>query len=93
MTPTKLPKSICPGCGYVMDAASSILKEKDRPDPGSFSICFNCAAIGIYDQTLHVRAATDEEVTDLLNSPVGLKCLLARRDIRNRGPLPIKRKA
>lgn len=48
---TRTPATLCPHCGYAMDAASSMQGEA-VPDPGDWSICLRCAGVLQFDATL-----------------------------------------
>ena len=45
--------------------------DPDRPQPGNFSICLHCGALGIYTQDLHVRDLPAEEFA-AMDVPAGV---------------------
>jgi hypothetical protein len=57
----RVPEMKCPSCGYVMDTAACLSKEKRKPQPGDFSICAKCADITIFTKT-GIRAAEDADI-------------------------------
>ncbi len=59
-TYTDLPTSICPHCGYEMNAASNADGSDAQPEPGAISVCVNCQAILEFDVDLNLIALTDE---------------------------------
>ncbi|BAS57891.1 hypothetical protein NIES2135_27320 [Leptolyngbya boryana NIES-2135] len=59
-----LPKSACPSCGYVVDAATGV-GHNEQPKPGSYGICLRCSTSLIYTESLTVRAATFIELERL----------------------------
>jgi hypothetical protein len=59
-----LPKSACPSCGYVMDAATGV-GHNAQPEPGSYGICLRCGASLMYTESLTVRTATFIELERL----------------------------
>lgn len=54
----KTKPDICPSCGNIQDAMTS-KQSKRKPNPGDFSICYNCGAINQLDESLiMVKAET-----------------------------------
>ena len=54
----------CPGCGYVMDAASDSTREEALPKEGDLSVCLNCAMPFVLRDD-RWRELTDDELLAL----------------------------
>lgn len=63
MRTTHLPPSRCPGCGYLMDAASDA-EGNARPVPGDISICFGCGTAVCFDDELRLAPLPADLVLD-----------------------------
>ena len=62
----RLPESLCPECGYKLDAATCVEGDgANPPDPGDVSYCLNCGQVLIYAENLSVRRPTREEIAEL----------------------------
>jgi hypothetical protein len=79
----------CPNCGYgPLDGAMGVgivepgvEMEKDvRVTPGSLTICGRCTEFLIFTDTLGVRNATEEEISELKNDSEFWHMLSALRD-------------
>ncbi|MES2569435.1 MAG: hypothetical protein V4710_05200, partial [Verrucomicrobiota bacterium] len=46
-----IPPSACPACGKILNSASGV-NEAFVPDPGTISVCFDCAEISEFDADL-----------------------------------------
>jgi hypothetical protein len=58
-----LEPTLCPHCGYMLDAASNI--DGDRaPTTGDVTICINCTNICLYETATTLRVATKQELLD-----------------------------
>lgn len=77
----------CLGCGKVNDASTPIAGDAVLPEPGSVSICMDCAAVAIYetnpDGDLYLRWPTGDEQTGLAEEPMITRVVEA---IRQRSP-------
>ena len=51
MRTTRLPPSLCPHCGYAMDAASA-LRADAVPEPGDWTVCLACGGVMQFDASL-----------------------------------------
>lgn len=60
--------SDCLNCGIKVDAATSI-DHRHVPHEGAIAICLICSHIMAYDETVHLRELTDEEVIDIAGRP------------------------
>lgn len=63
----RLPESPCPGCGYVMDAATGI-NGGESPVPGNLTICIKCASVSKYDEELLLVPVTSEEMSEICDT-------------------------
>ncbi len=52
MLTTRVPASLCPVCGYMLDSVESITNPDDKPDPGDFTVCMGCARVLQFDDRL-----------------------------------------
>ena len=58
-----IPTSMCPICGYVMDAATVADGGPPVvPKDGDMSVCLKCGTILIFVDGIHLRLATPDEV-------------------------------
>jgi hypothetical protein len=61
------PSPHCWSCGEEIDGWTSL--QEGMPSPGDVSICFYCAAVGIFDKGLaSVRKATSRELESLIEN-------------------------
>jgi hypothetical protein len=51
----------CLNCGILIDAATSV-NHKHIPHPGAIAICMICSHIMAYNEKIHLRELTDEEI-------------------------------
>jgi len=62
---SRVPESRCPSCFKLGDAATEIRNQLVQPQPGDFSICWNCGALLRFDADLTTVLAADmSELTD-----------------------------
>lgn len=80
-TTTDLPWSLCPECGYRMDAATSMFDPDARPKPSDVALCLDCAALLVYEPNLTLRKMTDIE-HDEIPEKVQMEIYQARVAIR-----------
>jgi hypothetical protein len=60
-----LPLSLCPDCGYELDAATGVTDQAAVPSPGDLSLCLRCTTLLRFDATMHVRALSPAEFREL----------------------------
>jgi hypothetical protein len=53
--------TICPTCGYVMNAAATVDGSPGRPEPGDITGCMACGQPLVYEQHMQVRLMTQAE--------------------------------
>lgn len=56
---------ICPWCKYTFDTSSQLSGNKNKPQGGDASICFNCAKVSLWLGTGELRRPSYEEVENL----------------------------
>lgn len=85
-TTKDLPRSLCPTCGYHMDAATCVTKEAVAPKADDFSLCMKCGEILVFNPDLTLRAV---ELNDLTTADRLTHLTLERgqKFIRQRRPL------
>jgi hypothetical protein len=86
MSPANIPTSLCPTCGYEMNAASSSEEDK-QPYAGAISICLNCGQVLLFTDDLSQRLPTDEEMEDIKAAPAWTGIQSVQIAIRMRGKL------
>lgn len=65
--PYRLPYSLCPRCGYAMDAHMSLKdgRKERAPHQGDLGICAECGSTLVFDADLRLRVPTEEELAGL----------------------------
>lgn len=62
----------CPMCHYILDSFSATLTSEnqstDAPNPGSFSVCLNCATVLVFEIGERFRVATRDDLKELSES-------------------------
>lgn len=53
----KLPPSMCPACGHLASAASTLGEVNYQPEPGDISLCIRCAAVNVFAADLTITEA------------------------------------
>ena len=53
--------TLCPACGYVMNAAGTSDGSPGRPSPGDICGCMACGQPLVYEAFMQVRSMTQEE--------------------------------
>ena len=53
---TRLGVSLCPHCGYKLDAATSLTSNR-RPSPGDWTVCMECTGLLVFDVFLRPGVA------------------------------------
>lgn len=59
----------CPHCGYPNDGNTSVDKQGGEPQAGDYSICWGCAAVGIFNDDSTVRQPNEEEQKEIAADP------------------------
>jgi hypothetical protein len=59
----------CWCCAAVLEDQTAVGRGEPDPNPGDVSVCFYCAAVGIYTEDRDIRVPTDAEAARLLNDP------------------------
>lgn len=79
MATTVVEKDMCPSCGHILDAFSSINKDA-VPQEGDLSICINCLAYLTISKDLTLQIL---EVEDFINLPndVSIELMNARKQL------------
>lgn len=82
------PKSVCPTCGYVVDAASiAVGPESCRPpSEGDISLCFKCGEVMVFRDDLSLRLALLDDLLGL-TSEARETLEMAQRRIREERPV------
>lgn len=76
---------VCPACGRPIEMATGI-GEGVVPEPGAFSVCFECGEISRFTDDLTLRLMKRGELREL--PPDRRRWVLSvRADIQARGPL------
>lgn len=76
---TKAPR--CPNCSHILSAATGISGDS-QPKELDITVCISCAAILLFDDKLHLRFPTDDEMENLRvrNPEVGrLRALISQK--------------
>ena len=79
MKTIKTRGQVCPVCGSLLDAASSIDHDK-KPKPGDVSICIYCAYPLIFEENYRIREPTDEERKVIMADPFIQRAIKLCRD-------------
>jgi hypothetical protein len=71
---TRTPLSKCLNCGYPIDAASAMDKEKGLldnivPKEGDISICMKCSHMMAFRKNGQLRPLTDQEMLKIAGDP------------------------
>jgi hypothetical protein len=64
------PESLCPACGYRMDASVIASLEDQPPRPGDISLCGRCGKVMIFSDDLTLRRPTALERKIFLKHPM-----------------------
>jgi hypothetical protein len=75
---TRLPIDPCVECGKPLDAATFLMDDKVKPNPGDISICFYCGHMTVFTDDMHRRELTPEEIHDIAGDPIMLQLQRAR---------------
>ena len=54
-------RTVCPKCGYEINAHSPLTDPAVMPQPGNASICYDCYNLNKYDDNLQLVELTEEE--------------------------------
>jgi hypothetical protein len=80
-----LPLSRCVVCDHEMDMATCLQNEGAIPRPNDISICIRCGNLAIYDNDLHLRELTEDELDEVRSSEVWKDIVTAVYLIKKRG--------
>lgn len=74
----------CWSCGERLDDQTAAGPGRQTPAPGDVSVCFYCAAVGIFTED-DVREPTSAEAADLLNDPnvVNVRLAILAKGLRS----------
>jgi hypothetical protein len=75
-------KPQCLGCGELLDGATGV-SNRNRPKPGSISICIYCGHIAVFADDLSLRKPTGEEMREIAGNPTILAIQRARARIKH----------
>lgn len=50
-----IPKETCPYCGHMVDAATEVTNDGDKPEEGDLMVCFYCGGVSALDADNHHR--------------------------------------
>jgi hypothetical protein len=75
---TKVPKQLCPYCGYFFDRTAITKGLEQPPKEGDVSLCLKCCEIAIFNADLTVRKPTDAELAEIHNAPCWAQISRAR---------------
>lgn len=64
MNEYRTPSSPCPCCGKTLDMTMTVGSGRG-PQPGDFSMCTYCGAMGVFNEIMRRRLPTDEELADV----------------------------
>jgi len=80
---TRVPPSLCPNCGVVMDVVSALLAEdkKRAPEPNDVTLCFRCGEWLWFDKELHVRQFTDDDLVNKMAENIRHALTMVRRGL------------
>jgi len=91
MKGTSIAPTLCPVCGYAVDATTSLASERG-PRPGDLSICLSCGALTLFDADLRPLLPVDDATLAEMQVHTRLEIKAARDLIRARGPLTLRGK-
>lgn len=59
----------CPHCGRVNELHTDPDADSRSPEPGDISICWNCAGIAQYTETLSMQLIPEEQHAEIMLNP------------------------
>jgi hypothetical protein len=65
LMPIRLPMARCPSCTHPLDGALLFGNADVSPDPGDLTICTYCRTWLAFTDTLGLRLANEDEVSDV----------------------------
>lgn len=87
---SRVPPCLCPWCGYMSDAVTSVEKNGIQPKPGDISMCINCGGLLIFRPDMTMRKI---EEADLKDAPPSMRNLIDHmRLLQAKLPARTKRK-
>lgn len=69
MTITRTAPSLCPLCGYTVDAHELLVDPELVPGPGDYTVCMACAAVLEYDGGMRLKLPVKAEVDEAMADP------------------------
>ena len=63
--PEFVKRDECPACFYQIECATAAGGGENRPGPGDFSVCLNCAELLRYDDQLNLYIPSEDEMAEL----------------------------
>lgn len=51
----------CPSCSYIHDALTDARGGVEKPSPGDYTVCLNCAALLTFQDDLSIKLMSEEE--------------------------------
>lgn len=75
---TRLRPSLCPRCGYLLDAASSPKKGRATPKSGDVSVCMSCCEVLMFDEALVPTRVDPTALATMLREDRRLRETVAR---------------
>ncbi|MBL0319619.1 MAG: hypothetical protein IPP74_10100 [Alphaproteobacteria bacterium] len=73
----------CKSCGQVLDMCSPISHEVREPNPGDYTICFNCGHVTVFDENLLSREMTDKEAIAIAGNPLIVRAQTLRKKYKD----------
>lgn len=61
---SRVPPCLCPWCGYMSDAATSVGKAEIVPKPDDISMCIDCGGLLVFKPDLTMRKPEPEDLKD-----------------------------
>lgn len=75
----------CPGCRYDAEETTPMPgNTRIEPEPGTVSICWNCAFVGVFDPELNIREPSRSELASFARDKRLMRIV---RSVKNRGLL------
>lgn len=90
---------LCPKCGYLFGATTSMKRPQDVPKPGNLTVCICCGELLVFNQDLMVEgigegweahfreevAGDPQELAEVERTIVAIR--LVQKHVRARGPI------
>lgn len=75
----------CPECGYKLEMHSAVGGGDPTPEPGAISICFQCAALLMFDEQLREVPISEQAVAELKETGQWKEIQIAIEHVRAAG--------